>query len=183
MKIQNTIYKKRRRVGKTNYHKRLILIKSNYPRFVVRKTNRYLILQIVESYESQDKVLYSLTTKELLKFGWPKENIGSLKSLSAGYLAGLLIGKLAANSGFKKNIILDSGLIRNTKNSRVYTAVKGISDAGLNIPFDKDIVPKDEVFKKYNFFDNIKKEILKNQKKPPVLPPTKVSGLFVGFLG
>ena len=85
--------KRRRREGKTNYRKRLSLLKSESPRLVVRKTNKYIILQIVESEKAQDKVIFTVSTKELLKHGWPEEKKGSLKSLGAAYLAGLLIGK------------------------------------------------------------------------------------------
>ena len=41
--------KKRRKQGKTNYTKRLILLKGRSPRLVVRKTNKYLIIQILNS--------------------------------------------------------------------------------------------------------------------------------------
>ena len=48
---------KRRRKGLTDYRKRLKLVKSGLPRFVVRKTNRYIIVQITESKAGGDKVL------------------------------------------------------------------------------------------------------------------------------
>ena len=134
--------KRRRRENKTNYTKRLILLKGRLPRLVVRKTNRYLILQIIESSLAQDKIIYSVNTKELLKNGWPKEREGSLKSIPAGYLAGLLLGKKA--SGLKKEIILDTGLIPNTSQSRVYAVVKGVADSGLKIRFSEDVVPSEE---------------------------------------
>jgi large subunit ribosomal protein L18 len=38
---------RRRREGKTNYYKRLKLIRSGKPRLVVRRTNKYIIAQIV----------------------------------------------------------------------------------------------------------------------------------------
>ena len=59
--------KKRRKQGKTNYHQRLRLLKGEYLRFVFRKTNKYLILQIIKSIDAQDKVLSSVNSKELLK--------------------------------------------------------------------------------------------------------------------
>lgn len=157
MKIQRRIFKKRRREGKTNYRKRLTLLKSDSPRLVVRKTNRYIILEIVEHEEAQDRVLKILTTKELLKFGWPEEKTGSLKSLSACYLAGLLIGKKAK----VKKAILDSGLIPNTKGSRVYAVVKGARDSGLNVPCNEKIFPDNEKIQKYDFFNKVKGEIEK----------------------
>jgi len=148
--------KRRRREGKTDYHKRLTLLKSGIPRLVVRKTNKYIILQIVESSRSQDRVLITVSTKDLLKNGWPADKVGSLKSLSAAYLGGYLIGKKVKDL---KKVILDSGLIPSTKGSRVYAAVKGVADSGLEIPHSEDILPSEEMTKKYEFFDSLKNKI------------------------
>lgn len=134
--------KKRRLKNKTNYRKRLVLLKGKSPRLVIRKTNRYIILQIVESKNAQDKIAFSVNTKELLKSGWPKEKEGSLKSLPAAYLGGLLLGKKVGK--IKERIILDSGLIPSTKGSRIYSAVKGVADSGLNINYDESIIPSKE---------------------------------------
>ncbi len=150
--------KKRRREGKTNYHRRLILLKSMSLRLIVRKTNKYLILQIVESKRSQDKILIAVSTKELLKYGWPKEKTGGLKSLGAAYLAGLLIGKKSSED---RTAILDIGLIPSTKGSRVYAAVKGFSDAGGNINYNDKVVPVQEKIEKEEFFNKVKEDILK----------------------
>jgi len=150
---------KRRRIeGKTNYSKRLILLKGNYLRLVVRKTNKYVTLQIVNSRDAKDKVLYSISTKNLLKYNWPEDKAGSLKSLGAAYLAGLLLGKKAKE--LKQEVILDSGLIPNTKGSRVYAAVKGVSDSGIAIKYNKKTLPDEEKIKnKYEFFDKVKESI------------------------
>jgi len=152
--------KKRRRQSKTNYKKRLILLKGNCPRLVVRKTNRYLILQIIESKHAQDIIKYSVTTKDLLKQGWPETKKGALKSISACYLGGLLLGKKSEKI---KKVILDMGLIPNTRGSRVYAAVKGISDSGIDISYDEKIMPIDERINKIEGieFNKIKEEIMK----------------------
>ncbi len=142
MKKQRKIDKKRRRQAKTNYNKRLILLKGKFPRLVIRKTNRYIILQIIESKHAKDKVLYSVNTKELLKLEWPEERKGSLKSISAAYLGGLLLGKKAKQ--LKEKIILDTGLIPNTKGSRIYAAVKGLADSGIEIDYNEKIMPSKE---------------------------------------
>lgn len=142
MKKQRKIDKKRRRQAKTDYRKRLVLLKSKSPRVVVRKTNRYIILQIIESKHAKDNVLYSVNTKELLKLGWPEEKKGSLKSISASYLGGLLLGKKAKE--LKERVILDTGLIPNTKGSRVYAAVKGLSDSGIEIKYNEKIMPSED---------------------------------------
>ena len=134
---------KRRRIeGRTNYKKRLALLRGNSPRFIVRKTNRYIILQIAESKDAQDKIIFSANTRELVNFGWPKEKEGSLKSLPAAYLGGLLIGKKAKN--LKGRIVLDIGLVPNTKGSKIYAAAKGLKDAGANINFDEKTAPSKE---------------------------------------
>ena len=133
---------RRRRECKTDYRKRLVLLKGNKPRLVVRKSNKYILLQIVESSKAQDKVLFSVNSKELLSKGWPKDTEGSLKNLSPGYLAGFLLGKKAKD--LKGSVILDSGLIPNTRGSRVYAVVKGLSDAGVEIPFDEKVMFSEE---------------------------------------
>src|SRR3989344_589845 len=142
MKRQKKLDKKRRKQSKTNYKKRLNLLKGNYPRLVVRKSNKYITIQIIKSKNAQDKVLYMVNSKELLKHGWPEDKSGSLKNLRASYLAGFLLGKKA--KALNKELILDSGLIPSTKGSRVYAAVKGVSDAGLKINFSKGIAPSQE---------------------------------------
>jgi large subunit ribosomal protein L18 len=151
--------KKRRRQYKTNYSKRLALLKGNSPRLIIRKTNRYILLQIVESKNAQDTVRYGVNTKELLKYGWPKDKMGGLKSLSASYLGGFLLGKKSKDI---KAAILDLGLIPNTKGSRVYSALKGVADAGLNVSYDKKIMANDERIKKnIEQFDKILEAIKK----------------------
>ena len=134
--------KRRRTEFKTNYNKRLKLLKGNSPRLIIRKTNRYVTLEIIESKNAQDRVVYSASTKELLKLGWPKEKEGSLKSLTAAYLGGLLIGKKAQK--LKERVIVDTGLIPNTKGSRIYSALKGVSDAGIQVKYDEKVIPKME---------------------------------------
>jgi len=136
------INKRRRLENKTNYNRRLGLLKSNSLRLVIRKTNKYLILQVIESKDSEDKVLYCASTKDLLKLGWPEAKAGSLKSITASYLAGLLLGKKAKD--VKGRLVLDLGLIPNTKGSRVYAAVKGIADAGIKINYDEKVIPPKE---------------------------------------
>ena len=157
MKRQNRIVKRRRRECKTNYTKRLSLLKGRYNRLVVRKSNRYIILQIVESKLAQDKVLYSVNTKDLLGLGWPEDKKGSLKSLSAAYLGGYLLGKKAKD--LKSKIILDSGLIPSTKGSRVYAVVKGIAEAGIDINCSDEVIPEKEKIESKEFFNKVKEAI------------------------
>ena len=148
------INKQRRIENKTNYKKRLILLKGNSPRLVVRKTGKHVLIQVIESKHAQDKVVHSINTRDLLEHGWPKEKSGSLKSLPACYLAGYLLGKKA--NSIKERLVLDTGLIPNTKGSRIYAVVKGVSDAGLKINYDEKVIPsKDRLEGKHNKLDSI----------------------------
>ena len=156
--------KQRRLKNKTNYTKRLILLKGNSNRLVIRKTNRYLILQIVTSEDAKDKVIYNVNTKELLKHGWSEDKKGSLKSIPAAYLGGLLLGKKSKD--LKKRVILDTGLIPNTKGSKIYAVVKGIADAGIEINYGEKVLPTEERIagentKVKDIFEKVKGEIEK----------------------
>ena len=152
MKKQNKLDKKRKREGKTNYTKRLRLLQGGHSRLVIRKSARYITLQVVNSNKAQDNVLYTVSTKDLLSCGWPKEKQGSLKSLGAAYLTGFLLAKRMK----KGSLILDSGLIPHTKGSRLYAAVKGIADGGVTIPFDEAVVPDKKRIEKDSFFNTVK---------------------------
>ena len=71
------IPRRRRLEAKTDYKLRLGLLKSEKPRLVIRKTNSYIIAQIVETEIAQDKIVVGTTSKSLIEKGWPKEKIGS----------------------------------------------------------------------------------------------------------
>ena len=103
--------KRRRKEHKTDYHKRIKLLKSSLPRIVFRKTNRYVLGQYVISKEAQDKIVFEVNSKKLKEFGWPKEFENSLKSIPASYLTGFLTGKLILKDKLEKPI-LDTGMTR-----------------------------------------------------------------------
>jgi large subunit ribosomal protein L18 len=96
----------------------------------------------------------------LKKIGWTKTG-----NVPAAYLTGLLAGKKAK----EKNVteaVLDLGLQTSTKGSRIYAALKGVLDAGINVPHSKDILPsEDRIIGKHiseeiaKQFDEIKKKI------------------------
>lgn len=134
--------RRRRKEGKTDYAARLIFLKSQKPRLVVRKTNRYLVAQIVQSDIAQDNVLFGVTSKDLLAKGWPKDKHGSLKSLSAAYLTGYMLGKMAKAK--ISGVIFDIGMHRNIAGSRIYAVLQGAIDAGLTIPHSKEALPSPE---------------------------------------
>ncbi len=165
MKRQRKRTLKRRRLkGKTDYKTRLNLLKSLLPRIVVRKTNRYLIAQYIKSEDAQDKVIIGANSKELLKYGWSKEAEGSLKSIPACYLTGLLLGKKIKNKEKDKiKVILDIGLQRNIAKGRLYSVIKGLTDSGIDIKHKKDIFPDDKKIKGENLKNKINFDEIKNK--------------------
>ncbi len=134
--------RRRRLEAKTDYKTRLALLMSGKPRLVVRKTNRYIIAQLVETTIAQDKILFGLTSHALMAKGWPKEYAGGLKNITAAYLTGYMLGKLA--KGKIKEAVLDLGMHRAAPRSRIYAVVKGVIDAGITIPHNPSILPLKE---------------------------------------
>ena len=132
--------KKRRRECKTDYKARRIMLESGINRIVVRITNKYFIVQVVESHEAQDKVLATITSKELLKNGWDAKKAGSLKSIPAGYLTGMLMAKKLKKGKF----IMDLGMNRTLSGGRIFSVVKGLIDGGLEISADEKVFPSEE---------------------------------------
>ena len=55
--------------GRTNYRKRLALLKSSLPRLVVRKTLGSIILQVIDFEAAGDKVKLTVTSKKLRELG------------------------------------------------------------------------------------------------------------------
>ncbi|MEM2956091.1 MAG: 50S ribosomal protein L18 [Candidatus Pacearchaeota archaeon] len=145
---------KRRRQFKTDYLARRRLLEAGKPRIVVRKTNRYIIIQLIESEEAQDRIICSTNSKELLKYGL--QPTFSIKNLSAAYLTGYLCALKALKKGVKE-AILDIGLNKSTKGSKIYASVKGAIDAGLNIKCAEKMFPEEERIK-------INKDILEEIK-------------------
>lgn len=153
--------KKRRRENKTDYKLRLNLLKSSHPRIVIRKTNRYFIVQVVKSEEAQDKVVIGVTSKDLLEKGWKEKMAGSLKSIPAGYLTGLLLAKKVGKGEF----IIDLGLARTIRGSRIFSVVKGLIDGGLKINANKEAFPSNERLNGEHLKDEVKKMISEVKSK------------------
>ncbi|KAJ6297431.1 hypothetical protein OIU78_023054 [Salix suchowensis] len=177
---------KRRRAGKTDYRARIRLInqdknKYNTPkyRFVVRFTNKDIIAQITSATIAGDIVLASAYAHELPRYGL---EVG-LANYAAAYCTGLLLARrvlkmLEMDEEYEGNVeatgedysvepadsrrpfraLLDVGLVRTTTGNRVFGALKGALDGGLDIPhsekrfagFAKDNKQLDaEVHRKY----------------------------------
>ncbi|KNA10155.1 hypothetical protein SOVF_147080 [Spinacia oleracea] len=177
---------KRRREGKTDYRARNRLInqdknKYNTPkyRFVVRFTNKDVTAQIISASITGDIVLAAAYAHELPRYGL---EVG-LTNYAAAYCTGLLLARrvlkmLEMDQEYEGNVeatgedysvepaetrrpfraLLDVGLIRTTTGNRVFGALKGALDGGLDIPhsdkrfagFGKDGKQLDaEVHRKY----------------------------------
>lgn len=177
---------KRRREGKTDYRARIRLInqdknKYNTPkyRFVVRFTNKDIIAQITSASIAGDIVLASAYSHELPHYGL---EVG-LTNYAAAYCTGLLLARrvlkmLEMDGEYEGNVeatgedysveptdsrrpfraLLDVGLVRTTTGNRVFGALKGALDGGLDIPhsdkrfagFSKDSKQLDaEIHRKY----------------------------------
>lgn len=130
------ILHKRRRKKKTNYKKRIALIKSGKSRLVIRKSLKNTSVQLVKFKQTGDVTVACANSKELKKFGW-KVNCGNIP---AAYLTGLLAGLRFG----KQDAILDIGMQASVKGSRVYAALAGVLDAGTNVCHSKDILPTKE---------------------------------------
>jgi large subunit ribosomal protein L18 len=134
------VYFRRRREGKTNFAKRLALIKSGKTRMVVRRSNAGILVQFVDFDPKGDKTIITVSGSHLAKgYKWP-----SKRNVWTAYLAGLMAGKLAQKKGVKE-FILDIGMYTPSKGSVVFAAQKGASDSGLSTNFDKAKVPEDKI--------------------------------------
>jgi len=129
---------RRRREGKTNYYRRRSLLQSRRSRLVVRKTNTNTLVQIINANVVGDMTVASAIASELSDHGWS----ASTSNLPAAYLTGFLAGLRAKSRGVK-GAILDIGLNPPIKGSRIYAALKGVVDAGLEVPHSPEILPDD----------------------------------------
>jgi len=182
---------KRRRECKTDYYARKKLIlqdKNKYKtpkyRFVVRFTNRDIMCQIFSSDLTHDTCLVSAYSHELQRYGI---KLG-LTNYAAAYCTGLLLArrlnkklKLEYEGNTEElgeyyeveaneegpapfSAILDVGLKPTTTGSRMFGALKGACDGGIDIPHGdrrfprpksdaqgKDYEPDAEFHRKYIF--------------------------------
>jgi len=162
---------RRRREGKTDFHARRKLVtqeknKYNSPkyRFVVRRTNRKIICQVIYATIQGDRVVTQSNSKELSRYG---VKVG-ITNYAACYATGLLcarrcLQKLGLDQAFegKKDAdgeeyhveeeaegekrpfkcLLDVGVVRTSAGARVFGALKGAVDGGLHIPHSCKLFP------------------------------------------
>ncbi len=154
--------KRRRKEKKTDYKKRFGLLKSGKPRLVFRKTNAYVAAQYVQSEESKDKVLFGVTSKDLIKFGWPENAKGSLKSITASYLTGYLVAKKIKDKKMESPIV-DFGMVRVLYKNKLYAFLKGLIDGGIDISCKEEAFPEEERIKGEHLKNKISFEEIKSK--------------------
>ena len=106
----------------------------------VNITNENTQVQLLKPGMTGDKVIASAHSRYLLEKGWK----GSRKNVPAAYLTGYLAGKKALVQG-AKDAILYTGTRKYTE--RMAAALKGVIDAGLQVPADSETFPADERIK------------------------------------
>ena len=132
---------RRRREQKTDYYKRYVYVINNATRLVVRRTNKYIIAQITKFNPKGDIIVATAHSIELAKkYGWK----GDPNNTPAAYLTGYLLGLRALKAGIKE-AVADIGLFPPTKGNRIFTAIKGAIDAGLNVPIGDVGINEDRI--------------------------------------
>ena len=139
---KNSTYRvpfRRRKEGRTDYQARKALVLSGKPRLVTRATLKNMTAQIITAKPHGDEVLVSAHSKELENYEWkaPRGN------LPAAYLTGLLCG-LKAKEKDVKEVILDLGLHSPSKSARVFAVLKGVLDAGIQVPHSEEKLPDEK---------------------------------------
>ena len=153
---------KRRRTAETDYHRRSRMLRSGMPRAVVRVSNTQITCQLVGYEKGGDQILASVTGKSLVdSFKWPAD--ASRKSVPACYLAGFALATSALSKGHTE-AILDIGLAASTSGNRAYAALRGMIEAGLEIPHSDKVLPSDERINGEHIGEEIAKYVATSKK-------------------
>ena len=123
----------RRKEQKTDYEQRLDLVSSDKPRVVVRLSNNHTRVHVSRYNPEGDENSAQTISKELEEYGW-EHHTGNLP---AAYLTGFLAGHKADT----EEAILDIGLRKNSRKGRVFAAVQGLRDAGVEVPAGEEAIP------------------------------------------
>jgi large subunit ribosomal protein L18 len=145
---------RRRREGRTDYSQRQRLLRARIPRAVVRLSLRNATVQFVDFEFEGDKVLAQASSKELTKMGWT----GATGNIPATYLTGYLAGKRAIANGVEE-AVLDIGQRVPAKGSNVFAALKGMIDAGVEIPYGEGVFPSEDRLAGKHISEDIEKMI------------------------
>jgi len=130
---------RRRREGRTDYRQRARLLRARVPRAVVRQSNKYTVVQFIDYDAAGDRVIVSVHSRNLKGLGWTS----TTDNIPAAYLTGYMAGKKALKNGVD-TAVLDIGLKVPAKGASCFATLKGMVDAGMNIPHGKEILPPEE---------------------------------------
>jgi large subunit ribosomal protein L18 len=128
---------KRIRNGRTNYRKRAALLLSRRRFVTITVSDENVQAQIAYPMAKGDVTITSSHSRELTRFGWN----GSLNSLPACYLTGLLLGKKSLPKDVDEAVLYTG---KNPYTSRVAACLKGIIDSGLKVPASDSSFPPEE---------------------------------------
>ena len=128
---------KRIRQHKTNYRKRSGILIGRRPFIITKISGQNISAQALKPTLTGDIVIASAHSRELIRHGWK----GSMNSMPACYLTGLLLGKKSIQKG-ATNAVLYTG--NNPFTTKVAACLKGIVDSGINIPVSKESLPGDD---------------------------------------
>ncbi len=98
-----------------------------------------MTIQLIEYERDGDNVRFTVSSKELEEHGWKR----SKSSTPAAYLTGYLAGKKAQEQGITE-AILDIGLKTPRAGMKLYGALKGAVDSGLDVPHSPKIFPSED---------------------------------------
>jgi large subunit ribosomal protein L18 len=130
---------KRIRNGRTNYRKRAALLLSKRRFVTITVSDENVQAQIAYPMAKGDVTITSSHSRELARFGWN----GSLNSLPACYLTGLLLGKKSLSKDVDEAILYTG---KNSFTSRVAACLKGVIDSGMKVPAsDSSFTPEERL--------------------------------------
>lgn len=145
---------RRKREGRTDYKRRLVLLKSNLPRLVIRASNKSIQAQLAVYEADGDKILATARATELKKHGWNS----ATGNVPAAYLTGVLLAHKIKNHKLG-DVIVDIGLQKHHKGGRLYAVAKGAIDGGLTVRVGEDILPDDSRISGSHINEKIQHEI------------------------
>jgi large subunit ribosomal protein L18 len=164
---------RRKQEGRTNYKKRLALLKSGKPRLIIRRTNKHLLLQLASYHQDGDLVICSVDSKSLAKHGWTH----ATKSVPACYFTGVLLAKVAQEHKITEAIV-DIGLQQHRAGTRICAAIAGAIAGGLSIPASEEIFPSAERIAGKHISPDVEKDVAAlaaklGVKLPAIVPHEK----------
>lgn len=119
-----------------------------------------MIVQIISYDPDGDKVIAQARTQELESMGWK----GSTSNIPASYLAGLLAGVRAKEDGVTQAVV-DLGMQNASHGGRLFAAVKGAIDAGIESSVGEGAFPSEERLQGAHIDEGIAKSIESVKKK------------------